>query len=299
MKVKEFISNFLTISRANIQIASFPTAALGILLTIEDLTLFLSPFVWIFILLFFLTLTFACNLNSYADLKVDEKYKKYLSDAVKRLGERNVRIILTLEIVFISFLISYLFLKGFVLTSLLSCLGFFFALSYSLEPLRIKKRGFWSPFPVWIGLYTLPLLAGWFLFRSDLPLPFLLFVIGYACMNEGFTLVNTCEDYSEDKKEGIKTWAHVFGLRKTLHLAFIFSLLGILCLTPFLFKLSTFTVIGTLIFLLGLLYASKEVYRVSQGKNLERLAKKFAPKMRIWFMLTRYPLLLTAVLYFL
>ncbi len=300
--VKKFILNFLKISRANIQIASLPTAVLGILLGITSLEMLLSQYILAYIVLFFTILTFSCNLNCLCDLKVDGKYKTYLSNAVKSMGIKNVKIILVLELLLISFLIAYLFQGGYFITALLSILGLFFGISYSMEPLRIKKRGILSPVPVLVGLYTLPILAGWFLFNYSLPLHFLLFVAGYALMNEGFTLVNTCEDYSEDREEGIKTWAHVFGLKKTLLLAFLFSTAGFLCLAPFLFgakSLSSISYLMLIILSLGISHASKEVYLVNKGKDLEEAAKKYAPKMRIWFMMTRYPLLFTALSLFL
>jgi len=299
--VKKFILNFLKISRANIQIASLPTAVLGILLGITSLEMLLSQYVLAYIVLFFTILTFSCNLNCLCDLKVDGKYKTYLSNAVKSMGIKNVKIILVLELLLISFLIAYLFQGGYFITALLSILGLFFGISYSMEPLRIKKRGILSPIPVLVGLYTLPILAGWFLFNYSLPIHFLIFVVGYALMNEGFTLVNTCEDYSEDREAGIKTWAHVFGLKKTLLLAFLFSASGFLCLVPFLFveSLSIFTGLMLVILSFSILHASKEVFLVSKGKDLEKSAKKYGPRMRTWFIMTRYPLLFTTLSLFL
>jgi len=302
LKFKMFFSNFLKISRANIQVASLPTAILGILLGITNVGILSNLSVIIYVILFFVSLTFACNLNCLCDLNVDEKYKTYMSNAVKSIGVRNIKIILVLELIIIFSLIFYLFLEGYVFTSLISLLGLFFGISYSMEPFRIKKRGILSPLPVLIGLYTLPILGGWFLFNNSLPPHILLFVVGYALMNEGFTLVNTCEDYSEDKEEGIRTWAHVFGLEKTLLIAFIFSIAGILCLIPFLVRLNSISPISYLMIIIsffGIMCASKEVYLVRNDNNLEESAKKYAPKMRTWFMMTRYPLLFTTLSLFL
>lgn len=294
-------SAFLTISRANIQVASLPHATLGILLAVNTLSSFINWSVLIYVILFFMTLTFSCNLNCLCDLNVDERYKKFMSNAVKLLGIKNLKIILLLESIVIFFLIYILSVRGNKITAFISILGFICAIIYSAEPFRVKKRGIFSPLPVLIGLYILPILGGWFIFKSSLPWFIIIFIIGYGLMNEGFTLVNTCEDYSEDRKEGIKTWAHVFGLKKTLLLAFIFSISGFLCLTSFLIEchLSIFTYIMLVVSSFGILYASKEVYIANKGENLEESAKKYATKMRIWFMMTRYPLLFTALSLFL
>ena len=297
MSLKTFISNFLTISRANIQIASLPTVALGIFFGANSLSAVLNLHTLIYIVLFFVSLTFSCNLNCLYDLSVDEKYKTYMSNALKSLGRRNVKIILLVELFIIFSLIGCLILGNYLITSLFSILGLFFGIIYSMKPLRLKKRGILSPIPVLIGLYTLPLLGGWYLFNDSLSPTFLFFVILYALMNEGFTLVNTCEDYSEDKKERIITWAHVFGLKKTLIMALLFSSSGFLCLITLLMQINTLSIsyLFLVLFFFGIMYSVRDVYLVGKGKDLEKSAKKYGPKMRIWFMITRYPLFFTTL----
>lgn len=298
-----FISNFLFLSRAKLQLASLPHATLGIFLGATSFSAILNISILIYVLLLFVMITFACNLNCLYDFSVDRKYKKYMSNAVEAIGITNIRIIVILEFILISYLLFNLWSFGHELTVIISLLGLIFAVSYSLEPLRIKKRGFFSPFPVFIGLYTLPTLGGWFLLNTTLPLYFLAFVIGYALVNEGITLVNTCEDYSEDKAEGIRTWAHIFGLKNTLIIAFVFTFLGGLSIAGSLLSIllqtsSSLWAISSVFVAISFIIIFKtafEIHNTSKAKNLENASKENARKMPKWFMTTRYPLFFAAL----
>ncbi len=297
--LRKFLLSFLRISRANIQVASLPHALLGICLGISSFSFLFTLPVLIYIFLCFALITFACNINCLYDLEVDKKYKKYLANAVEFLGRDKIKIILVLESFLIFFLIFILSEMSYRITASIAVLGYILSIVYSAPPFRMKARGFLSPFPCIIGLYTLPLLGGWFLFNTTLPPYFLVFVISYALMNEGITLVNTCEDYSEDLKEGIKTWAHVFGLKNALRFAFVFTLAGMGCIISLFFKVlvegNTFTLILISLASFTIFQTARDIHKVSKARDLEKSAKKYAPNMPKWFMSTRYPLLITAL----
>jgi 4-hydroxybenzoate polyprenyltransferase len=293
---KKFVLDFLTISRAKLQLASFPHATLGIILGISGLTNLISLSIVTYILLVFTLITFACNINCLCDMDVDGRHKKYMSNAAKSIGSKNIKIILGLELILV-FYLMYL-IRQHTITLTISLLGLFLAITYSAKPFRIKSRGILSPFPVLIGLYTLTVLGGWFLVNNTFPFHLILFLTGYALMNEGITLVNTCEDFSEDEKEGIRTWAHIFGLKKTLIIAIIFTSLGLLTLISIFIKtitISFLTLVLGLISIFTILSTTKQIYNISKSNNLERSAKKYAPKMGKWFMMTRYPLFLVVL----
>ena len=57
------LKDFLIISRAKIQLVSFASATLGITFAAESLQDFLSWDVLAFIILFYVLITFACNIN--------------------------------------------------------------------------------------------------------------------------------------------------------------------------------------------------------------------------------------------
>ncbi|MFQ5883561.1 MAG: prenyltransferase [Thermoplasmata archaeon] len=300
------LQDFMTISMAKIQLGTLPHATLGIFLAAGGLHELANWSILVYIALYFVLITFACNINCLYDYEVDRKYKTYHSDAIDRLGFGTVRRIILLEVVLALILIAYLFANRHYVTGTLALLGLFFSYAYSASPVRLKKRGVLSPLPVLIGLYTLPLLGGWFLLDKPVLGYFILFVVGYALMNEGFTLVNTCEDYAEDKSEGIKTWAHVFGMRRTLALALIFSLGGFLSLGILAFAwLPSFsfaspkeivTLFLIAVLTVALVVSILQVNRARVGENLEVSAKLYAKKMPRWFMTTRYPMLFIALL---
>ena len=305
----KFIKSFLVISRAKIQLGTPPHPLLGLILGAASLTQFLSSITLVYIALYFLLITFACNINCLYDVRIDEKYKEHMSNAVKTLGKAKVKTLIILEAIAISGLITFLFLNGYIITALLSLSGLIFGYIYSAEPIRIKGKGFLSPLPVLIGLYTLPILGGWFIFQNSLTLYIVVFCIGYALLNEGITLVNTCEDYKEDMEEGIKTWAHVLDMRKTMRIAFFFTTFGGLIaiigviLKPIQTGWTVYSTYSSVAFIaLGIintiviLTISGDIYKAGSKEDLQLSCKKAAKNMPKWFISSRYPLLVMALL---
>ncbi len=300
------LRNFLVISRAKVQTVSFASATLGVLLGAGAINAVLSWDVVAFILLFYVLITFACNINCYCDVEVDRLRKRELQKAVSYFGKRKMRIILALEAVISLILALFLGLRGHYEVTMLAAIGLFLGWAYSSPPLRTKGKGTVGPLPVILGVYVLPIIAGYLLVNKALTLIFILFVGGYALMNLGINLVNTCEDYSEDRKLGIRTFAHAYGLRKTLNLAFTITvlggLLGLLCLLSIgldrIYAITPTSALAILIFIISCITAvitAKEIYAVGQARNLEKSAKINAKKMPKWFVITRYPMWLFAL----
>jgi len=295
------------VSRANIQIASLPTAALGVALAAKNWTDIFNLSVLLYIILFFVILTYSCNINCLNDLEVDEKHKYYLSNAVKSIGIPKLKILMTAELIIAGIIIiSLCFIKKEIIY-LLAFLGIVCGYVYSAPPLRIKKRGVLSPLPVTFGLYFLPIIAGWFIITNQLSAFIILFGMGYALIMQGITFINTCEDYKEDRTSGIHTFAHVLGIRKTLLLGSIFVFIGgvadLVLLLFFKINLHNIKTIPSIlalmliIFFLGsIINISKNLYLVGISKDPFALSKKEAVKMRIWFLTTRYPLLFISLL---
>ncbi|MBS3790839.1 MAG: UbiA family prenyltransferase, partial [Candidatus Thermoplasmatota archaeon] len=274
-----------------------------------SITQLFSSITLIYISLYFLLITFACNINCLYDVKIDEKYKEHMSSAVKNLGKEKIKGIIILEAIAIIVLISVLFFRGFVITALLSLSGLGFGFIYSAEPVRVKRRGVLSPFPVLIGLYILPVLGGWFIFRDVLTLYIVVFCVGYALLNEGITLVNTCEDYKEDMEEGITTWAHIFNMKRTMRVAFIFTTLGGLLavigvmMKPILTGWTFYNIHSSILFIgmgivntIAILKIGGDIYDAGSKDDLQKSCKKAAKNMPQWFISSRYPLLMMAVL---
>jgi len=305
---KSKIKAFLQVSRANLLLASIGHPAIGLFLGASVLSDLLTWEVPLYVLLHYCIAFFACNLNCICDYDVDRHYKKYMSDNVDVIGKRFLKIIIILEFLLSIFIISFFYLNGYLIVSILGLIALFVVYSYSAEPFRIKKHGILSPLPILV-LYTIPMLCGWLIFKNYITFYFFIFIIGYVLMQEGFTLVNTCEDYNEDKKENIRTWAHRFGLKNTLRTSFVFSITGILCIIGLVLKylikydyniyfdiISIVNIIFIFITLLLILKASFEVRETYLGDNLEKRAKKYGKRLQKWFIMTRYPLMICAII---
>jgi len=297
------IKAFLEISRAKLLLGSLGLPLAGLLLGAGNINEFMNLKSLLYVLLHYSIIVPACHLNCLCDYNVDRKYKRYMSESVDILGKRLIKVLIIVEFSIAVLIILYFVTLGRIVTSVCGVLGIISAVTYSAEPFRIKRRGFLSPFPVMIGMYTLSPLGGWFVFRDGIDLPFIMFIAGYALMNEGFTLVNTCEDYSGDKTEGIRTWAHVFGLKRTLQISAIFSFCGLLSIMCLGYKIYLSfdglkdmpDAILLILSAILVLKAAFEVNDVRKGRDLEQRAKLYGKKLAKWFISTRYPMVLAAL----
>lgn len=240
-------------------------------------------------------------------MEVDQRFKKYMSDAVRSLRPSFLKKTLTLELIFAGMIIIMLCILKKDLIYTFAIFGILCGFFYSAPPLRIKKRGQISPLPVVLGLYFLPIIAGGYVVSGKLSLFIFLFGIGYAMVMQGITFINTCEDYDEDEVSGIQTIAHVLGIKKTLFLASILvSGGGVLDISLILYYKIEFnphnTFVTLAVFLLSLFFLimifqiSRNLFLISRTKNIKAQSKLFAGKMPLWFLSTRYPLLLIAIL---
>ncbi len=298
---------FLVASRAGIQATSFPTASLGLFLAARGWTELIRPSVFVYVLIFFVILTYSCQVNCLHDLEVDRKYKRQMSDAVESLGMRNLKKIMSIEIGMALALVLLLVVLERNGLYLLALLGVLIGYVYSAPPLRLKKRGILSPLPVMIGLYYLPVVAGWFIIRHSLSALIIFFGLGYALIMQGITFINTCEDSEEDRLSGIRTWAHILGPNRALRLGALFVLGGgvldiyLLISHMLRFHISKILVLAAmsfslLLFAISILDISRRLWSISRSSDPVLLCKRNAGKMPAWFALTRYPLLLSAML---
>lgn len=296
----------MIVSRANIQIASLPTASLGIVLASKSWADMINLPAILYIVLFFTILTYSCNINCLNDIEVDEISKKNLSKAVKEIGAPNLKKVMSIEILIASLIILLLCIlkRDFIYS--LGVVGLVCGYVYSAPPLRIKKRGLFSPLPVMFGLYFLPIIAGWFIITNQLSVYIIIFALGYALIMEGITFINTCEDFEEDANLEIQTLAHVLGIRKTLILGSIFISTGgfidiILIYNRINLRnlrliILMFILMMSIFFIMTIVSIAKRLYTISKSSDPIIQSKIHAPKMPMWFISTRYPLLGIAIL---
>jgi 4-hydroxybenzoate polyprenyltransferase len=299
--------NFLTISRANIQIASLPTALLGVVYSAQGWQEVFNLSVLVYVLLFFVLLTYACSINCVSDVEVDSHFKRNLSDAVCSLGPSSLKLILFLEIFVSLALIGLLCLLKQDIIYSVAVMGLVCGYMYSAPPARIKKRGWFSPFPVMLGLYFMPILAGGYVASGMITIKVIILSGGYALLMQGITFINTCEDYSEDQRTGIKTLAHELGVKRILETGAVCVAMGGICLIALILfirlRLHLERDLLSLLFLVGLFYfvyvlfcITRRLYLLSGLPDPESGCKRYGKRMRWWFVSTRYPLLVIGLL---
>ncbi len=289
--------DLLTVSRAKIQMVSLASALLGPSMAASTFSDLLNTNVLLFMALFYITVTFSCNINCYYDRDVDRLYKKELYFATKRLGKR-LEYIMAMEVVLGIAISIMLIISGKWLAGSLGLLGMFLAYAYSAPPLRVKAKGALSPIPVMVGIYILPIIAGYSVISMDFNPPFWLFLAGYFFLNLGINLVNAAEDIDVDSKMGIETLAVKLGARSTLKIAAISQAFGLLAPISMFIYLNDKCLIVLVFFVLALLKAFQtfhEILRISRSEDPLKAAKEGGKKVPVWFVSTRYPLLLMAI----
>ncbi len=293
--------DFVQVSRFKIQLASLPHATLGVFMAVSKFEELVTPLTGAYVILTFLLITYSCHINCLYDVDVDLKYKRYLAEAVLRLGRPFMWKLIAADTLLAGLILLYIAFSGRWVTAILGAAGMVLAWIYSSPPLRVKARGAVSFIPVLVGLYSFPILGGWFLFRDDLTVEIVLFTLFYAMMNEGITFVNTAEDYREDLDEGITTLAHVIGIRNLLVLAAFLTVCGSTGATVLLLKHSyhmdrfVFAAVAVLSIFVSIAIGIR-MLGGSLAPDPEKEAKLLGPKMGPWFMVVRYPLFLGALL---
>ena len=290
------LRDFLTVSRARIQLVSLASALLGPSMAAHSLYGLGDADVLLFVALFYINVTFACNINCYYDRDVDRLYKRELYFATERLGNR-LKYTMAMEILASLIITAILLIHGKWLAAVLSLTGLFLAYSYSAPPLRIKGKGKYSPLPVMIGVYVLPIIAGYSILSMDFSLYFWGFLTGYFFLNLGINLVNVAEDVDVDAKAGIRTIGVEKGAKDMLRIAWISQLLGVsapLFLLPML-RWNIWVIAFFVLSLITAIYPFMEIFALYRSPDPLKAAKKGGKNLPKWFVITRYPLLLMAI----
>jgi 4-hydroxybenzoate polyprenyltransferase len=219
-KLLHFLRDMLIIRRVEFRIAEIPIVAMPALLVNKDLAPLKSQSFWEGVLVFFFLFAFGDMINCLADRDLDAKYKPHLSRAVYNLGVPFV----TFQIVLWALLalalaahVSWLLHRWqlFALTAVGLALG----AAYSVAPFRLKGRGLAQLACLWLIIFVGPMLMIATLFGAW-PTPDLVaFAMAYGAVQMGIILVNTAEDYPEDREAGVRTVIVTLGLARGIALA--------------------------------------------------------------------------------
>ncbi len=295
MSYLECFRSYMRVSRWQIQLVSLATVLLGPLFAAEEIAEVLSLDVLLFAVLFYSVVTFACNINCYYDVEVDSLRKVKLARSVEHLGKKLV-VLMGFEVITAIIVISLLFIRGYLIVGSLGILGLVLAYVYSAPPIRVKSGGVLSPVPVIFGVYIIPPIAGYLVVDSELSVLFLLFVTGYALLNLGINLVNVAEDHTVDRDTGIRTVSHTLGLKRTVFTAFgtmftgtvVILVVFLTLLTSELLVLILFAVCAITLFAV----ISDVSVLVTAKTELEGKVQQKAKKLPLYFIITRYPMVL-------
>jgi len=217
----------LRIRRVEYRIAELPIFLMPMLLTIESVDAFRSLEFWEGLLVFFFLFAFGDLVNCLADRDLDAHYKPQLTEAVYGLGVRGV-IIQSIASAAAAVLISTHLawrLNRPLLVPLVAC-GVILAWAYSVEPVRLKGRGLWQLAFYWLGLFAGPMIFVAAIFAWPIALEVIFFSLAFGLLQTGVILVNTAEDFPEDRELGVRTVIVHTGIRKGMWLAFILTLFG-------------------------------------------------------------------------
>lgn len=219
-KLLNFLRDLLLIRRVEFRIAEIPIVAMPALLANKDLSSLKTQSFWEGVLIFFFLFAFGDMINCLADRDLDAQCKPHLSRAVYNLGVPFV----TLQIVLWAVLalalaahVSWLLHRWQLLA--LTAIGLALGAAYSVEPFRLKGRGIAQLVCLWLIIFVGPMLMIATLFGAW-PTPELVaFAMAYGAVQMGIILVNTAEDYPEDRQAGVRTVIVALGLSRGIALA--------------------------------------------------------------------------------
>jgi 1,4-dihydroxy-2-naphthoate octaprenyltransferase len=208
-------------------VAELPIFLVPMLLTIRGPSAFHSAAFWEGLLIFLFLFAFGDLVNCLADRDLDARYKPHLTEAVYGIGIRGVILQATVSAAAAAALAAHLaWLQGrwLLLVSVLA--GLLVAAAYSLEPIRLKRRGRWQLGFYWLGLFTGPMLFSALLFSDRASWGVLAVAVAYGMLQTGVILLNTAEDYPEDRQMGVQTAIVSLGLPVGIATALTLTLAG-------------------------------------------------------------------------
>jgi 4-hydroxybenzoate polyprenyltransferase len=219
-KLLHFLRDMLIIRRVEFRIAEIPIVAMPALLVNKNFAPLKTQSFWEGVLIFFFLFAFGDMINCLADRDLDAKYKPHLSRAVYNLSVPFV----TFQVVLWAFLalalaghVSWMLHRWQLLA--LTALGLALGAAYSVEPFRLKGRGIAQLVCLWLIIFVGPMLMIATLFGTWPTVELVAFAMAYGAIQMGIILVNTAEDYPEDREAGVRTVIVALGLSRGIALA--------------------------------------------------------------------------------
>jgi lycopene elongase/hydratase (dihydrobisanhydrobacterioruberin-forming) len=217
----------LRIRRIEFLVAEIPIIALPLLLTVADPAALGRAPIWEGTLLFFLLFNFGDMINCLADRDLDAVYKPKLSEAVYGLGVRFVAAqiaVTALAALAVAAHLSFL-LQRFTILALVA-VGLVLGAAYSVKPVQLKGRGLAQLLCLWLIIFVGPMILIASLVRELPSAAVVAVAMTYGALQMGVILVNTAEDYPEDRAAQITTTIVALGLHRGIGLAHALVVVG-------------------------------------------------------------------------
>lgn len=226
-RLLHFFRDLLIIRRVEFRIAEIPIVAMPALLVNTRVAAFKTQSFWEGVLLFFLLFAFGDMINCLADRDLDAKYKPHLSRAVYNLGVPFVTFQVILTAVLALLVAAHLswLLHRWQMLALIAA-GLALGAAYSVEPFRLKGRGLAQLVCLWLIIFVGPMLMIATLFNVWPSTSLIVFAMAYGAVQMGIILVNTAEDYPEDREAGVHTVIVTLGLVRGIGLASALTICG-------------------------------------------------------------------------
>jgi alpha-ketoglutarate-dependent taurine dioxygenase/4-hydroxybenzoate polyprenyltransferase len=289
----QWLVDSIRIRRPEFMVAEVPINLLALLWIAPDGQWLRSGLYWEATAAFFLLFHFGDMVNCLADRELDAVYKTQLSEAVFGLGVRNVTqqlVVTATAAVLLTTHLAWLTERWWLVP--LVCIGLVLGHQYSVGPLKLKSRGLWQIPTLWTVIFVGPMLLMTGVISGPPTLKLLAFIGLYGALAQSIILVNTAEDYDEDKEAGLYTSALALGRTGAVWTSSLGVLLsGAGLLTLFVTTARAEHAIGIVWFALGLwvsawAWATLEIghlaWRVRHATDPDGVLKAGAMKMPIW-----------------
>lgn len=229
--VLRFLNNCLTIRRKEFFVAELPIFLIPLLLGIASWDDFAQPMLYVGLAAIIMLFNIGDMINCYADYELDAIYKSHLSNAVFELGKKNVRLQIILSGIIALILTAIVaFSTDQVYLFPVTVVGTFIGLQYSVRPLKFKSQGYLQLICLWGIIFFGPMLYT-SIIANGFPGFIQLFIFSFYGFHQmGIIMLNTAEDYTEDKTNGLNTIIIRMGLHRAMNFAYRLVILSGVCM---------------------------------------------------------------------
>jgi len=160
--------------------------------------------------------------NTLSDRELDsrDERKRQLVEATNSFGVNRLKRVLIIEFALALVLVSlFTWIQQKPILLVLWVIGISLGCSYSLEPIRLKSRGWLAPISLILVLAFFPVLFAYYSFTAAMNPFFLMSLTGLSLTVYGVIIPTEIRDYFGDKAMGIETLTVHVGLIKASMLA--------------------------------------------------------------------------------